>query len=113
MYYYGGLIIALVLWFVVLYGVFEKAGNPGWMGIVPILNLYVLVKMAGKPGWWVILYLIPIVGFVIHVIVAIEVSEGFGKSPWYAVGLFFLPFIFYAILGFGSARWNGAPPAFT
>lgn len=112
MYYYGA-IIAIVLWFVVLYGVFEKAGNPGWMGIIPILNLYVLVKMAGKPGWWVVLYLIPIVGFVVHVIVAIEVSKGFGKSPWYALGLIFLPFIFYAIVGFGSARWDGAPPAFT
>jgi uncharacterized membrane protein YoaK (UPF0700 family) len=102
----------LILWAVVLWQVFEKAGNPGWMGVVPILNLYVLVKMAGKPGWWVLLYLIPIVGLVIYLVVAIEISKNFGQSPWFAVGLFFFSLIFYAILGFGSATWQGPGPAF-
>lgn len=102
----------LILWSVVLWKVFEKAGNPGWMGILPILNLYVLVKMAGKPGWWVLLYLIPIVGLVIYVIVAIEISKNFSQSPWFAVGLIFFSLIFYAVLGFGSAKWQGPGPAF-
>ena len=102
----------LILWFAVIWKVFEKAGYAGWMGIIPILNLYVLVKMGGKPGWWVLLYRIPIGGLVVYVIIAFEISKNFGQSPWFAVGLIFLPFIFYGIVGFGSATWQGPDPAF-
>src|SRR4051812_42634419 len=41
-----------------LWKVFEKAGQPGWAAIIPVVNLYFLCKVAGRPGWWVILYLI-------------------------------------------------------
>jgi hypothetical protein len=89
--------------------VFTKAGHPGWASLVPIYNAYVLLKIAGKPGWWLVLFLIPIVNFVIAIIVSIEVAKAFGKGGGFGVGLAFLGCIFYPILGFGDAKYQSAP----
>jgi Family of unknown function (DUF5684) len=101
--------IALGLFLIVsLWKVFEKAGQPGWGIFIPIYNLYLLLQIAGRPGWWLILYIIPLVNFVIGIIVDIDVAKKFGKEPIFGVGLFFLGFIFYPILAFGSAKYQGA-----
>lgn len=93
-----------------LWTVFNKAGQPGWAAIVPIYNIYVLLKIAGRPGWWLLLYLIPIVSFVIAIIVSIDVAKAFGKGSGFGVGLALLSPIFYPILAFGDARYQSAPP---
>jgi hypothetical protein len=88
--------------------VFTKAGHPGWAALIPIYNLYILLKIAGRPGWWLLLFIIPIVSFVIAIIVAIDVSKSFGKGTGFGVGLAFLGPIFYPILGFGDSVYQGA-----
>lgn len=88
--------------------VFVKAGHPGWAAIIPIYNIYILLKIAGRPGWWLLLFLIPVVSFVIAIIVAIDVAKSFGKGTGFGVGLAFLGPIFYPILGFGDATYQGA-----
>jgi Family of unknown function (DUF5684) len=85
---------------------FTKAGEPGWASIIPIYHLIVLFRIGGKPWWWVLLLLIPIVNLIISIIVAIDVAKNFGKGAGFAIGLAFLPFIFYPILGFGDARYQ-------
>ncbi len=111
----GGLVF-LVIWLAILvliivgfWKVFEKAGQPGWAAIVPIFNIYVLCKIAGRPGWWLILFFVPIVSLVIAIIVSIDVAKAFGKGIGFALGLILLGFIFYPILGFGSAQYQGPP----
>ena len=105
-------LITLVYLAVIVVGVagiwktFAKAGQPGWAAIVPIYNLYVLCKIAGKPGWWVLLYVIPIVNIVAAIVVMTEVARAFGKGTGFALGLIFLGFIFFPILGFGSAQYR-------
>lgn len=91
--------------------VFTKAGQPGWASIVPIYNAYILLKIAGKPGWWLLLLFIPLVNIVIGIIVAIDLAKSFGKGAGFGVGLAFLGFIFYPILGFGSATYQGSGDA--
>lgn len=91
--------------------VFSKAGHPGWASIIPIFNTYVLCKVAGRPGWWVLLMFIPLVNVVILIIVSIDVAKNFGKGAGFGIGLFLLPFIFYPILGFGSAQYQGGAPS--
>ena len=88
--------------------VFTKAGHPGWAAIIPIYNLYILLKIAGRPGWWLLLFIVPVVNFVIAIIVAIDVAKSFGKGTGFGVGLAFLGPIFYPILGFGEATYQGA-----
>jgi hypothetical protein len=92
-----------------MWKVFVKAGEPGWAAIVPIYNLVILLKIIGKPAWWVILMLIPFVNFVIAIILSLGLAQAFGKSAGFGIGLLLLPFIFYPILGFGSARYQGVP----
>jgi Family of unknown function (DUF5684) len=103
-----GLVLALIA-IIAWWKVFTKAGHPGWACLIPIYNLYILIKIAGKPGWWIVLFLIPVVNFVIAIIVHIGVANNFGKSALFGLGLAFLPFIFYLILAFGDAQYIGPP----
>jgi hypothetical protein len=91
-----------------LWATFSKAGEPGWACIVPIYNMIVLCRIGGKPEWWFLLMLIPLVGIIIQIVVLAGVAENFGKGGGFVVGLIFLPFIFYPLLGFGDAEYVGA-----
>ena len=109
-----GLVIYLALVVLVIAGfwkTFEKAGKPGWGSLVPIYNAVLLLEIAGKPIWWFILFFIPIVGLIIAILVSIEVAKNFGKGAGFGLGLAFLPFIFYPILGFGDAKYQGRAAA--
>lgn len=104
-----GSLIFLALIVVVLAGMwktFEKAGQPGWGVLVPIYNIYLMTKIAGRPGWWLVLLIIPLVNFVIAVILSVDIAKKFGKDVGFGVGLAFLGFIFYPILGFGEATYK-------
>ncbi len=100
--------LAIALFFIVsMWKVFEKAGQPGWGVLIPIYNILLLLKIAGKPGWWILLYLIPLVNIVIAIIVSIEIAKNFGKDVLFGLGLAFLGIIFYPILAFGDAEYQG------
>lgn len=108
--------IVLILCFAVavlaiagMWKVFTKAGQPGWACIIPIFNVIVLCKIAGKPLWWVILLFVPIANLVITILLSIAVAEKFGKGTGFGLGLAFLSPIFYPILGFGDAQYQGTP----
>lgn len=108
------LVVELALLILIIVGfwkVFEKAGHPGWAAIVPIYNMYILCKIAGRPAWWVILLLIPCVNLIVSAIVSIDVAKSFGKDVGYGIGLWLLSFIFYPMLGFGSAQYQGPSAA--
>ncbi len=123
----GGLVAILVLVYIAiivfeiaaLWKVFVKAGQPGWAAIIPIYNLYILLKVIGRPAWWLLLFIVgvivPFVGWilliVVGIIIAIDLAKSFAKSSGFAVGLFFLNFIFIPILGFGEARYVGPAAA--
>jgi uncharacterized protein DUF5684 len=108
-------IAIIVLEIAALWKVFVKAGQPGWAAIIPIYNLYVLLKVIGRPAWWLLLFvvgvIVPFVGWilllVIGIIIAIDLAKSFAKSSGFAVGLFFLNFIFVPILGFGESQYVG------
>lgn len=103
-----GLAIYLAIIIVYLAGMwktFEKAGQPGWACIIPFYNVYILLKIAGKPGWWLLLLFVPLANIVILFMVGIEIASRFGKGSGFGIGLTFLPFIFYPILGFGDAQY--------
>lgn len=90
---------------------FVKAGKPGWAAIVPIYNAIVILQIAGRPVWWFLLYLIPLVNIIIAIIVMMDFAKSFGKSVGFALGLIFLPIIFFPILAWGDADYLGPPTA--
>jgi hypothetical protein len=105
----SGLIGAIlaVFFIVVMWKIFTKAGQYGWAAIIPFYNWYVLLKIAGRPGWWLILFFIPFVNLIMYIVVAVDVAKNFGKGGGFAVGMILLPFIFFPILAFGSATYQG------
>lgn len=96
-----------ILLAVALWRVFTKAGYPGWLAIIPIVNTVFLVKVAGYSGWMTLLYLIPIVGLIFHIIVSIRVGRAFGHGGFFS---FFLLVVFwvigYLILAFSDDRYR-------
>jgi len=87
--------------------IFTKAGQPGWASIIPIYNLYIWCKIVGRPGWWIILMLIPFVNIIISIILLIDLAKSFGKGVGFGIGLILLAVVFFPILGFGSAQYQG------
>jgi hypothetical protein len=88
---------------------FTKAGKPGWACLVPIYNIIVMLQIAGRPAWWFVLMFVPIVNIVVAFIIFTDFARAFGKGASFAIGLFFLGFVFYPILGFGDSQYQGAP----
>jgi len=108
---FGGIIgiiylAVVVLMIVSVWKIFSKAGQPGWASIIPIYNIIVLLQIVKRPIWWIILMIIPLVNLIVAIIVTIDLAKAFGKGVGTALGCIFLPFIFYPILGFGSAVYQ-------
>lgn len=96
------LLVAIGMW-----PMLKKAGRPGWGGFIPIYNIYLQIKLAGRSGFLLLLYVVPIVNFIVAIVVAVGIARAFGKGGLYG---FFLLFVFqpvgYLILGFGSAHYT-------
>jgi hypothetical protein len=88
--------------------VFTKAGQPGWGALIPIYNVVLLLQIAKRPLWWLLLLLVPLVNMIVAVIVSIDIAKQFGKGPGFGLGLAFLGFVFYPVLGFSDARYQPA-----
>lgn len=101
--YFALIVLMIIAW----WKIFTKAGKPGWAAIVPIYNIIVLCEIVGRPVWWVILFLIPCVNIVAHIMLSLDLAKSFGKDVGFAVGLIIFPYIFGLILGFGSATYIG------
>jgi hypothetical protein len=109
----GGLLymVLIVVLVAAMWKIFVKAGKPGWAAIVPFYNIIVLLEIVGRPVWWIVLMLIPFVNFIFLFIIAIDLAKSFGKGIGFALGLIFVSPVFYPILGFGSAQYQGPAAA--
>ena len=102
-------LVILIVFCIGSWKMVAKAGMPGILGLIPIVNLFVLPIVAGKPWWWAFMLFIPIVGQMLYIIlVSLGIAERFGRSVGTTLGLIFLTPIFVCILGFGDAEWS--PP---
>jgi hypothetical protein len=127
----------LIVWLVVSgfilichWAIFSKAGKPGWAILVPIYNLIVVFNIAGRPAVWMLWFFqvgfFALIFLLIHNVttgvlfglsfasslffrirVIHSLAKSFRKGAGFTVGLIFLPFIFYPILAYGSAKYIG------
>jgi hypothetical protein len=86
--------------------VFTKAGEPGWASLVPIYNLMIMGKISGLGETYGLLSLIPCAGIYFGIVLIANLCKKFGKETGFVVGMILLPYIFWPILGFGSARYQ-------
>lgn len=100
---YVGLLVLLLVGY---WKVFTKIGLPGWMGIVPFVNIYMVYKARGQrePVVWLILSLIPCINIVALWFLASDTAEMFDKRTGWKLFLFFIPGLSHIVLGFGSAQ---------
>jgi hypothetical protein len=57
----------------------------GWLAWIPIANLILMLNIAKKPIWWIILFFIPLVGFVMIVLVWMGIAEARNKPNWWGI----------------------------
>ncbi len=111
---------------VVAWKIFTKAGKEGWKSLIPFYNIYTMCEIVGVSPWWMLIVfvgcpivaLIPILGYLASmaatiyfgILLAKSTANAFGKDTGFAVGLFFLPLIFGAILAFNKDKYEGAKP---
>lgn len=102
------MLVLLVLFIIVYWKIFHKAGRAGWKAIIPIYNLIVFLQIIGRPWWWLLLFLVPLVNLVVSVVVALDLGKSFGKSEVYSIILLWLlnP-IGMLILAFGGDKYIG------
>jgi hypothetical protein len=101
--------VFVILMIAAMWMIFTKAGQPGWASIIPIYNWIVWCKIVGRPLWWVLLLFLCFPIF--FIILSIDLAKSFGKGGGFAVGLILLSPIFFPILGFGSATYQGPSAA--
>lgn len=101
-----GILIVLVL-IAATWQIYEKAGEEGWKSVIPIYRSYIYYRIAMGDGWLFILGYIPIIGFVMRAVACYSLSRSFGHGLPFAVGLYFLPFIFEVYLAFGDDVYLG------
>ena len=83
-----------------LYKMFQKAGLPGWKGLVPFLNTWEILKIAGIRKHWFFWQFIPIAGWFITLWIFIEFAKLFGKFKLYQHALtVFAPLIYFFYIG--------------
>lgn len=126
------LITAIARW-----RIFNKMGVAGWKAFIPLYGYYVIYSKCWnkKAGWHYVLSAITSAFFeagvykgstelttilccVAELIVAIEMlyltvrvnfrmAKAFGHGFWFGLGLWFFPFIFTFVLGFGKSEYVG------
>ncbi len=106
----GQVVVALafcILMVVSVWKIFAKAGKPGWAAIIPIYNVVVYLQVVKRPIWWIVLLFIPLVNVVVGIVLTNDLAKVFGKGVGWTLGLLFVGFVFYPILGFGSDPYLG------
>ena len=98
-----------VLLIVATWMIYRKANKPGWAAIVPFYSTYVEFEITWGSGWRFLMLLIPIYNIILFIQTEVKLAKAFGKGGGFAVGLIFLPCVFYPILAFGDAAYVGVP----
>lgn len=112
----GGVSIIWIIGVAGLWKMFEKAGEPGWIGIIPFYREYKLCeKVMNNPWYWVreFVIVIPVIGLIGFLYFKYQIgkaiAKSYGQEESYAWGYTFpgVDSIFYCIAGFGDTSYYG------
>lgn len=111
---YVVIMIMCIILIIAQWKMYKKGNKPGWAALVPVYDQIVQCQMVGVSPWWILISMIPIVGSIaaiyFMILLSISTARAFGKSDGFGIGLMFLPFIFYPIIGIGNAQFIGMNP---
>ncbi len=102
-----GILAAVVLGATGMWAAFKKAGLSGSDAVAPHRFTAAMIRMAGLDDWRIprpaLLF-----GPCLMSYVPFCIARRFGKGHLFGLGLLVLPFVFFPILGFGSATYSPA-----
>lgn len=82
--------------------IYKKAGKHAWAPFIPIYRNVVMLKICEMSPWWLLLLLVPIVGWIglwlVSVASKFMLAEKFGRGVAFSFGLWLLAPIFETIL---------------
>lgn len=120
---WGTFIVVAVMLVAAYWKIFEKAGESGWKALIPFYSDYILLKISWSANvFWIVLIislagallntffppisiLLSLGSFVYNCIRMSKLSEAFGLSAGFTIGLIFLSPVFMIILGFNDAQY--------
>lgn len=99
--------ILISLYMILIRGViYKKAGEAYWTTFIPFYRDAVLFKICGYSAWWLLLLIIPIVGWIMYgilkIIMNFELSKAFGKNALFGICLWIFKPIFESLVAFSS-----------
>lgn len=97
-------IILFIYGTIVRWIIYVMAGRQGWAAIVPIYRQIVMYQICGLSPWLMLLWLVPIFGWIAMFVIAIMkrfcLANSFGKGGLFGFGLLLFAPIFQSILAF-------------
>lgn len=91
------------------WGLFTKVGEPGWAALVPGYNLFLLTRISGISPFWALLFVVPAANMFLWYFICDQLALTFGRGIGTSLGLMCLGFVFFPLLGFGSAEHEHPP----
>lgn len=126
-------VVIILLNIIGLFKIYQKMGKPGWKGIIPFYNMYGLYdELWDKKYFWGYLLaqavmlnpsspsgllfsvadlVLSVAMIVVVMKLYIKLAKAFGKGSGFGVLTFFFAPICLAVLGFGSAEYEGVKNA--
>ena len=94
------LLLLIILFPMMNYWIFTKAGVEGYKAMIPFYNYYVWLKVIGKPWWWLLLMLVPFINAFMIMLMLVRTAVCYGKHNLgdQALSVLF-PFIYIPYLG--------------
>ena len=106
----AGILVAVIVMGAGMWMTAQKAGLSGLGAVAPHRSTILMIRMVGLENWKIpriALLLGPFLPFLIC-LVPFGIARQFGKGRLFGLGLLLLPFVFFPILGFGSATYSPA-----
>ena len=126
-------VVIILLNIIGLFKIYQKMGKPGWKGIIPFYNMYGLYDELGEKKFFggyllaqavmlnpsspsgllfsVADLVLSVTMIVVQMKLYIKLAKAFGKGTGFGVLTFFFAPICLAVLGFGSAEYEGVKNA--
>lgn len=106
----GSTVFGLLVWGALLLGwwlIFVKAGEEGWMSLVPILSSYKMFDIVYGNGWKMLLMLVPGLNIVVYFGFCIRFAQVFDRHWAFGIFMAFCPQLMLLYFAFSGANYTG------
>lgn len=96
-------LILVLISFVGLYKIFEKAGLPAWKALIPVYNFWLVGGIINRPKWWGLIMIVPGVNLIMYGVYGFHLARAFKKRTTNdLIYASLMPYLYFAYLGFNK-----------